>query len=219
MTQKREKQSESLEIRLGYSAKREFMDACKQRGLTASEVVREFVETYPMEPVARGWSFPTPKLPEPVMKFSVVLLLSAVMGTSAVLPTAATADRDDPERSFAELDADRDGQFALEDLYRIAGLTPAGRLGDDLRENAINSVSEAMAEFGPALQEDLLSPEYVERVLLNAEESARISVGETFAMLDSNADGAVTRSEFMRFTERGAHQLGPSDPDSLGPDL
>ena len=38
-------------------------------------------------------------------------------------------------------------------------------------------------------------------------------------MLDSNDDGAVTRSEFMRFTERGAHQLGPSDPGSLGPDL
>lgn len=225
MTHKREKQSESLEIRLGYTAKREFMDACKERGLTASEVVRTFVETYPVEPVKRSWSFPTPKLPEPAMKFSAVLLLSAVMGTSAVMPTAATAERDDPEQSFAELDADRDGRFVLEDLFRIAGLAPDGRLGQEIRDDAMNSISEAMAEFGPAVQEDLLSPDYIERVLQNAEESARTSVAATFAMLDDNADGAVTRREFMEFAARESHQLGPnpadlgpSDPDRLGPD-
>ncbi|WP_300529512.1 hypothetical protein [Maricaulis sp.] len=209
MTQKREKQSESLEIRLGFTAKREFMDACRERGLTASEVVREFVETYPVEPEQRGWSFPTPKLPEPAMKLSAVMLLSAVMGTSAVLPTAATADRNDPEASFAELDADNDGQFVIEDLYRIAGLTPDGRLGQEIRDDAMNSISEAMAEFGPAVQEDLLSPDYVERVLQNAEDSARSSVTSTFAMLDDNDDGTVTRREFMEFAAREMHQFAP----------
>ncbi|NNU15861.1 hypothetical protein HK107_05940 [Parvularcula sp. ZS-1/3] len=38
-----EKKSESLEIRLPYTQKRAFMEACKERGVTASDIVRQFI--------------------------------------------------------------------------------------------------------------------------------------------------------------------------------
>ena len=39
------KKSETLEIRLPYAAKTEFMERCRRDGLTASEVVRGMIET------------------------------------------------------------------------------------------------------------------------------------------------------------------------------
>lgn len=43
---RQEKKSETLEIRLSYSNKREFMAQCAQNGATASHVIRNFVGSY-----------------------------------------------------------------------------------------------------------------------------------------------------------------------------
>ena len=68
----------------------------------------------------------------------------------------------------------------------------------------------------PRFQEQFLSPDYVDSVLSNAEDSARTSVNATFAMLDADGDGEVSRAEFMEHAATGYHQLnaGPSS----GPD-
>lgn len=43
---RREKKSESLDIRLPYQQKQDFMAATKQRGETASQALRHFISTY-----------------------------------------------------------------------------------------------------------------------------------------------------------------------------
>ncbi len=212
---RREKQSESLEIRLGYSAKQAFMDACREKGLTASEVVRDFVESYPVERQAAPGPRFFNKLTEFPMSMAASTLLMFTLGASALLPAqTANANNHDPEASFASIDHDGDGSFDLLDLYREAGLTEDGRLGPDLRAQAEGSMQEALAEFGPRFQEEFLDPAYVERILADAEESARTSVGEAFDDIDTNADGRVDRSEFMAawtYDGPGARQLTGSD--------
>lgn len=216
---RREKQSESLEVRLGFDAKQAFMEACREKGLTASEVVRDFVQAYPATAATspRLGTRIQSKLTEFPMNFAASAAMMAMLGASALLPTqAATADHNDPERSFASLDADGSGSFDLMELYAEAGLTPDGRLGPEIRANAMASVQEALAEFGPRFQEQFLSPDYIDSVLSDAEDNARTSVNETFAMLDADGNGEVSRAEFMEHAATGYHQLnaGPSS----GPD-
>jgi Ca2+-binding EF-hand superfamily protein/antitoxin component of RelBE/YafQ-DinJ toxin-antitoxin module len=215
-----EKQSESLEVRLGFDAKQAFMEACREKGLTASEVVRDFVQTYPAAAATRpplGTRIQS-KLTEFPMNFAASAAMMAVLGASALLPSqTATADHNDPERSFASVDADGSGAFDLQELYAEAGLTPDGRLGPEIRADAMASVQEALAEFGPRFQEQFLSPEYIDGVLANAEENARNSVDETFRMLDADGNGEVSRAEFMAHAATGYYQFEAGA--SHGPDL
>ena len=41
-----EKKSETLEVRLAYSKKTAFMDACSNAGITASHTIRDFIDVY-----------------------------------------------------------------------------------------------------------------------------------------------------------------------------
>ena len=43
---RREKKSESLDIRLPFEQKREFMDATRKQGETASDALRRFIAAY-----------------------------------------------------------------------------------------------------------------------------------------------------------------------------
>lgn len=46
MTQRKEKKSETLEVRLPYSKKEAFKAACEEEGITASHAVRTFIDAY-----------------------------------------------------------------------------------------------------------------------------------------------------------------------------
>lgn len=43
---RREKKSETVEIRLPYSQKQDFMAACRAQGTTASDAIRDFIAEY-----------------------------------------------------------------------------------------------------------------------------------------------------------------------------
>lgn len=225
MTKRREKQSESLEVRLGYSSKQAFMDACRERGLTASEVVREFVETYPVKSHRPGW--PVQKLKEPAMNLSAVVLLSAALGTSAILPTAATADRNDPAEQFNEIDTDGDGYFNRVDLYALAGLTPEGQLTSEMRANVVASMQASIRDLDMMVQETTLSPAFIERTLIQAQGAAAESVSQLFEDFDDDGDGLVSRAEFFRYSNHyvthGPGLTGPAviidEPGLTGPEL
>ena len=194
---RREKQSESLEIRIGHQTKQDFMEACQSRGLTASEVLRAYVETYsgPRHP---RLVLPTVNIKEFTMPASFLALVSAVALTTGLQTSApAIADRNDPEASFAMVDRDGSDDFDLAELYLQAGLTADGRLGPELREDVAGSFQSALADLGMDVQQAVSSPDYLDRVIANAEESAVASIGEVFNNLDSNGDGRVTRAEFL----------------------
>lgn len=200
---RREKRSESLEIRLGHQAKQEFMQACKNKGLTASEVIRDFVEAYPVKPRRRVWPTMTMPNKEPVMSFSLVAVLSASLAASTFLPTqSAIGDRRDPEAAFAQIDTDGDNRFDLSAMYELAGLTSEGELSQEMIKEVTDTVQASLTENSALIQEEVLSIDFerlLARSLVNAQHSAASSVQDIFNTMDANSDDWVTRSEFMRY--------------------
>ncbi|MEO0449853.1 MAG: hypothetical protein AAFZ74_06035 [Pseudomonadota bacterium] len=105
---RREKKSESLDIRLPYQQKQDFMAATKQQGETASQALRRFISDYIEE--AR-----LAEQPHPVQEISMTLArhrlktlataAGAALGVFSVtaLPSAADAN------AFEVLDKNKDG--------------------------------------------------------------------------------------------------------------
>lgn len=179
------------------------MQACKDKGLTASEVIRDFVEAYPVKPRRRVWPTLTMPNKEPVMSFSLVAVLSASLAASTFLPTqSAIGDRRDPEAAFAQIDTDGDNRFDLTAMYELAGLTAQGELSQEMIKEITDTVQAAMIENSALIQEEVLSIDF-ERLLAqsleSAQASAATSVQGVFNEMDANSDAWVTRSEFMRY--------------------
>ncbi|WP_339335060.1 EF-hand domain-containing protein [uncultured Maricaulis sp.] len=196
---RREKQSEFLEIRIGHQTKQDFMEACQSRGVTASEVLRSYVETWPASRRHRR-VLPQLTVKEYTMPASFLALVTAVAVVSGLQTTAPVdAGPDNPDLSFASVDRDGSNDFDLAELFVEAGLTPDGQLGPDLRAEVTGSVQTALAELGMEAQQGVSSPAYLERVIANAEESAVLSVTAVFNMIDTNGDGRVTRDEYVNY--------------------
>jgi hypothetical protein len=118
------KKSETLEVRIPYETKQAFLTACREDGTTASEVVREGVQTY-LDKRER----PDPKkertpamnivmmLPKPVRRYGLRAAaggLAAVgLTTFAALPSAAAPDF---AAIFKKMDANGDGLLTTEEF-------------------------------------------------------------------------------------------------------
>ncbi len=199
---RREKQSESLEIRIGHRTKQDFMEACQSHGVTASEVLRAYVETWPASRHRRR-VLPQINVKEYTMPASFLALVTAVAVVSGLQTTTPVdADRNDPEASFASVDRDGSEDFDLAELFIEAGLTPDGQLGPDLRAEVTGSVQTALADLGMNAQAGVASPDFLNRVIADAEASAVTSVTAVFNEIDADSDGRVTRAEFMTYHAR-----------------
>lgn len=197
---RREKQSEFLEIRIGHQTKQDFMEACQSHGVTASEVLRAYVETYPVSRHRRR-VLPHLNVKEYTMPASFLALVTAVAVVSGLqTATPVDADEHDLDASFASVDRDGSNDFDLAELFVEAGLTADGHLGPDMRDEVTGSVQTALAELGMNAQQGVASPDYLDRVIANAEESAVLSVTAVFQMIDVDGDGRVTRDEFMNYS-------------------
>ena len=178
------------------------MQACQAKGLTASEVVREFVESYPVKSRRRVW--PNMSLPkkEPVMSLSLVTLMSAALAASTLPTQSAIGDRQDARVAFEQMDDDGDDRFAISSLYRLAGMTADGELSEAMIRSVTITAQTALTANSAVIQEDVLSPDF-ERVMANAlvsaQASATASVQRVFDDMDRNSDSWVTRAEFMAY--------------------
>ena len=179
------------------------MQACQAKGLTASEVVREFVESYPVQPKRRVW--PSMSLPkkEPVMSLSLVTLMSAALAASTLPTQSAIGDRQDAVAAFEQMDADGDNRFDVSALYLLAGMTAEGQLSEEMIQSVTITAQTALTAHSAVIQEDVLSPSF-ERLLVDALETAEISANRSvqriFDEMDTNADSSVTRAEFMAYS-------------------
>ncbi|MEM7458277.1 MAG: EF-hand domain-containing protein [Pseudomonadota bacterium] len=105
---RREKKSESLDIRLPYQQKQDFMAATKQRGETASQALRHFISTYIEE--ARLEDQPN-KVQEITMTLarhrlkSIATAAGAAIGVFSVTALPSAAD----STAFDALDKNNDG--------------------------------------------------------------------------------------------------------------
>ena len=112
---KREKKSETLEVRLPYSVKRAFMKATHRKGETASEAVRDFIDQY-LEEARQAKRKST--LQEMMMtidnnrKKTAALLtgLAATAFTFGALPSAAD------DAVFSRLDKNGDGVISVGEI-------------------------------------------------------------------------------------------------------
>jgi len=126
------KKSETLEVRIPYETKQAFLAACREDGTTASEVVREQVQSY-LEARLR----PSPDerrtvvmhLPQNVRRYGPRVAAGGIAAIGltalAVLPSAADPDF---KAQFSRLDANGDGQVSEEEF--LEARKPDGEKGD-----------------------------------------------------------------------------------------
>lgn len=116
----RAKKSETLEVRIPYETKQAFLTACREDGTTASEVVRESVQTYldererPPIPEKRKLVM---RIPQPVRHYAPRIAAGSIaaigLATFAALPSAAAPDF---RAQFSRLDANKDGVLSPDEF-------------------------------------------------------------------------------------------------------
>ncbi|MEL7040201.1 MAG: hypothetical protein AAGL90_01680 [Pseudomonadota bacterium] len=108
---RREKKSETLEIRLPYSQKQAFMAATRKRGETASQALRRLISTYIEEARLAENPAAVQVASMTLARHRLKTIATAIGATSiAALPSAAHAT------AFEQLDANQDGVLTEGDI-------------------------------------------------------------------------------------------------------
>ena len=95
------KKSDTLEVRLPHASKVAFMERCRAEGLTASEVVRDLIETDAPKPrrTMKSWQ-------------ALVLAVAGLVLGAVAAPSIAQA-LPGSRAAFDEMDANRDGVISF----------------------------------------------------------------------------------------------------------
>ncbi|MGF1463198.1 MAG: hypothetical protein ACFB2Z_08520 [Maricaulaceae bacterium] len=112
---RREKKSETLEVRLSYAKKQAFMAACRDQGTTASDAVRGFVDAYVRETGRVRIATLAKELSMTPIRHPLKSLGGALAAACAALAiTAAPSAADD--KLFKSFDRDADGRISTAEL-------------------------------------------------------------------------------------------------------
>lgn len=114
MKTRKEKKSESLEVRLPHSKKQAFMEACEREGITASQAVRTFIDVYvrrsrrtKLKTICQDLAMKLIRNPFKTAGISIATLAGALAFTA----TPSIADED----AFTRLDSNSDGYITEAD--------------------------------------------------------------------------------------------------------
>jgi Ca2+-binding EF-hand superfamily protein len=115
MMKREPKKSETLQVRLPHGMKRDFMRRCEDENRPASDVLRDFIESY----LARPVEFLTSERAVMIRRTFVypTVAAAALLGLAVTLTpqsSQATSLRGD----FAAMDADKDGVVVLKEFKR-----------------------------------------------------------------------------------------------------
>lgn len=108
MKRRKEKKSESIDIRLPYEQKREFMEATRKRGETASQALREFISTYIEEARLAENPNPVQEITMTLARHRLKTLATATGAALGVFSIAALPSAAD-STAFEKLDKNKDG--------------------------------------------------------------------------------------------------------------
>jgi hypothetical protein len=192
---KRQKKSESLEVRLSYAAKQAFVARCRQERSSASEVVRRFIDDYLATPVV----VPRPTRSEismtkltryahPAFATLAGLAVAGLLTFAGITPTSAWPDL---RATFADLDADDDGQVTLEEYLARARMDLFINRQDQAGAGAPPRPFMLPIE-GPPPQAEALAPGMT---VLPAPKDHRLT--REFKTIDKDASGGITFAEFV----------------------
>lgn len=107
------KKSESLEIRIPYPTKQAFMARCRDEGRSASEVLRDLIETRLVEE-----SLDAAKVARRRMRLIAGALLALAVGAVAVPSLAHAPHETQSRRAFERMDADHNGVVTYQEFRR-----------------------------------------------------------------------------------------------------
>ncbi len=203
----RVKKSETLEVRIPHETKQAFLAACREDGTTASEVVRESVQSCldkRERPDPKKESTLVMTLPRPMRRYGLRIAASGLaavgLATFATLPGAAAPDL---AAAFRKLDANSDGvltdaEFGKRESLgvkemglRIPRRTPS--------EPKVDS-TEAPIFLIPAPTDGKPASELMRDVRLQGFGIPPASLDRaaaSFAAFDANKNGAVDMEEFL----------------------
>ncbi len=246
MTESRrpQKKTETLEVRLPHETKRAFLDACRENGTTASEVVRESIDTY-----LAGQCGPAPQdfkgrliamIPKPVRKRRYLAGALGVAGL-AVFTAMPSAAGPDFRAVFDRLDANQDGILTPDEFTSRSSSSPGK--GDMIvirRVERTDAEPGAAAPPSPAPSEKAVTywlgddakaagegkhivMERREIRVTTDDETGDVTtiniLGSEFERFDADKDGKVSFAEYQarqqQMLEAGFHELDANRDGSL----
>lgn len=108
MKRRKEKKSESLDIRLPYEQKREFMDATRKRGETASNALRRFIASYIEDARLAEQTNPVQEITMTLARHRIKTIATAAGAALGVFSVSALPSAAD-STAFDALDKNKDG--------------------------------------------------------------------------------------------------------------
>jgi len=137
------KKTETLEVRLPYALKRDFMAQARSRGRTASAELREFIDSYLADrrPVERRPGLSRLMSKRMAKPAAATAMIGAIVAAHLMLPTAAAA-ASDFRSAFAQIDRNEDGRLkpdalhSLDDGRGANGVVPDRAAGHKIRRES-----------------------------------------------------------------------------------
>lgn len=186
------KKSDTLQIRIPHETKKQFLGACHEDRVSASDVLRRSILDYLSlrkrpSPEKKDLLAMIPKLIRKKRYLAAGLASVAGLALFAVMPSAA-----DPNfrTAFERLDSNHDGKL---DLSEFAPMPfPDGLL---LREARVND-DKGLPRDVVFVKAGVTQSEIAPRAPVS-QEDAKSAVGDDFRRFDADGDGSVSYAEFQ----------------------
>jgi len=180
MDRRRQKKSETLEVRIPHEVKDALMRKAQAEGRSASEVVRAFIDCYLAgQPKEARSMFMTLWKPAAAVGVASLALMWA---TVAPTPSQAAPDL---KSVFQTLDRNHDGLITVDEFMRDASDPAVEKMHHahtvHTRDRQMTAAHAQMMGHGKASEQELRAH---------------------FAQLDANSDGSITFAEFKAFHDK-----------------
>jgi Ca2+-binding EF-hand superfamily protein len=172
------KKDVTLEVRLPQETKQAFMDRCRLEGRTASDTLRDFIETHLARPLTQK------ELPM-IIRPTLAIAAAAALGVIGLVTLTATpSNAASLEAAFKDVDVNKDGKITADEFAA--------------KFRAIKLVSNAPFDAPPRpllFDGKALPPGAV----LASEEERKDTASRVTADYDTDRDGVVSFVEYVAF--------------------
>jgi len=220
MPQREPKKTESLEIRIPHETKTAFMSACRAKGVSASDVLRNCIRHH-LDSAGRT---PVHWTKEIRMAFSqkstcgqILLGSAGLLAAGAAMVTLAVPAQAaiDPRLAavFGWMDADHDGRVSrAEYVGASASAPPLGAVGIIVETRTPPPPGETQEALFRRL--DLDGDGSLALAEIDANASVTTIISPAIAAADANADGSLTEAELAAYLTAQRATAGERDPSA-----